>query len=61
MNKYYVYIMANRYNTVLYVGVTNNLKRRVFEHRKKLVKGFSSKCNCNKLVWCEETENVKVL
>ena len=59
MNKYYVYIIANKYNTVLYVGVTNNLLRRVFEHKEKLVAGFSSKYNCNKLVWYIETQNVE--
>jgi len=58
MKKYYVYIMSNKYDTTLYVGVTGDLKRRVFEHREKLVDGFSTKYSCNKLVWYEETENV---
>jgi putative endonuclease len=59
MKKYYVYIMSNKYNTVLYTGVTNNLKRRVYEHREKLIEGFSSKYNCNKLVWYEETGDIE--
>lgn len=59
MKKYYVYIISNKYNSILYVGVTNNLKRRVFEHKEKLVEGFSNKYNCNKLVWYEETGNIE--
>ena len=44
MNKeYYVYIMTNKGNTVLYTGVTNDLKRIVFEHREKLIKGFTNR------------------
>ena len=52
---YYVYIMSNKWNKVLYVGVTNNLIRRVYEHKNKLVKGFTSKYNVNKLVYYEST------
>ncbi|MDX9892893.1 MAG: GIY-YIG nuclease family protein [Patescibacteria group bacterium] len=55
---YYVYLMVNKTNTVVYTGVTNNLRRRVFEHKNKLVKGFTSKYNVNKLVYFEETEDV---
>ncbi|HOX41009.1 MAG TPA: GIY-YIG nuclease family protein [bacterium] len=51
MSTYFTYIMTNKYNTVLYVGVTNNLERRVFEHKSKIVKGFTEKYNINKLVW----------
>lgn len=51
--KYFTYIMTNKYNTVLYTGVTNNLERRVFEHKNKLVKGFSGKYNLDKLVFFE--------
>jgi len=50
---YYVYIMSNYNNTVLYVGVTNNLVRRCHEHKNKLVKGFTEKYNVNKLVYYE--------
>ncbi len=51
MDKLYsVYIMTNKNNTVLYTGVTNNLKRRVYEHREKRVEGFTKKYNVTKLV-----------
>ena len=51
--QYYIYIMTNKWNTVLYTGVTRNLKRRVYEHREKLVKGFTKKYNVIKLVYYE--------
>ena len=54
---YYVYIMTNKTNSVLYTGITNNLSRRTHEHRKKLVKGFTSKYNLNKLVYYEVFES----
>ncbi len=50
MNAYFVYILTNKYNTVLYTGVTNNLERRVYEHTSKLIEGFSKKYNLSKLV-----------
>ncbi len=53
MKQYYVYIATNKVNTVLYVGVTNNLERRFFEHKNKLLPGFTSKYNIMKLVWFE--------
>jgi len=49
---YYVYIMASASGT-LYIGVTNNLLRRVFEHKQKIIKGFTCKYSCNKLVYYE--------
>lgn len=51
---YYVYILTNRRNKVLYTGVTNNLERRIFEHRKGLIDGFSKKYNLKKLIFYEE-------
>ena len=57
--QYYVYIITNKYNTTIYVGVTNNLARRIYEHKNKLVEGFSFKYNLNKLIYFECTENVE--
>lgn len=51
--KAYVYIMTNKRNTVLYTGVTSNLTKRVYEHKKKLVEGFTKRYNVNKLVYYE--------
>lgn len=56
---YYVYIMTNFSNTTFYIGVTNNLRRRVSEHKNKLVEGFTSKYNLNKLVYFESTEDLE--
>jgi putative endonuclease len=50
--------MANQYNTVLYTGVTNDIKRRVYEHKEKLVKGFTKRYNIDKLVYYEMTGDV---
>ena len=49
----FVYMMMNKTNTVVYTGVTNNLKKRVFEHREKLTGGFTQKYRVNKLVYFE--------
>jgi len=58
MNEYYVYIMANRSRT-LYTGVTTNLERRVYEHKHKLVEGFTKKYNITRLVYYEQTSDIK--
>ena len=50
--------MTNKSNAVLYIGVTGNLPRRIQEHKNKLIKGFTEKYNCTKLVYFEQTENV---
>ena len=55
---YYVYIMTNRSKT-LYTGVTNDLMRRVYEHKNKLVEGFTKKYNITRLVYFEETSDVQ--
>ncbi len=56
-NKYYsVYILTNYTNTVLYTGITNNLVRRVYEHKEKIEEGFTQKYNVNKLVYFEVFE-----
>ena len=56
--QYYVYILTNKSNNVLYIGMTNDIKRRVYEHKNKLLEGFTSKYNVNKLVYLECTNDV---
>ena len=56
---YYVYMLSNWNNKVLYTGVTNNLERRICEHKHKLVDGFTKKYNINKLVYFDYTNDVK--
>jgi len=51
--QFYVYIVTNKANTVLYTGVTNDIRRRVYEHKQKLVEGFTKKYNIVKLVYYE--------
>lgn len=58
MKRYYVYIMTNNSKT-LYAGVANNLERRVYEHKHKLIPGFSAKDNINRVVYYEDTCEVK--
>jgi putative endonuclease len=55
---YYVYLLTNWNNQVMYVGMTNDLERRLYEHKHKLFKGFTDKYNLNKLVYFEETQDV---
>lgn len=58
MKQYYVYIMAS-YSRVVYTGMTNDLCRRVYQHKHKLIEGFTSKYNVNQLVYYETTNDVK--
>jgi putative endonuclease len=58
MKQYYVYIMTNNSRT-LYTGITNNLERRVYEHKNKLIKGFTNKYNITKLVFYDSTTDVQ--
>ena len=58
MNKYYVYMMSNISNTVLYTGVTNDLERRIVEHRTPDEKSFTTRYNCHKLVYFEEFSSI---
>jgi len=51
---YFVYILSNKSNNVTYIGITNNLARRVYEHKNKMVEGFTSKYNVDKLIYYEE-------
>ena len=56
---YHVYMLANWNNRVLYVGVTNSLERRLYEHKNGLIEGFTKKYRLHKLVWFESTEDVR--
>jgi len=58
MKEYYVYIMTNEART-LYIGVTNNLERRIYEHKNKLADGFTSRYGLNKLVYFAMTNDVR--
>ena len=58
--RYYTYILTNKYNKVLYIGVTNDLERRVAEHRSGMIPGFTQKYNCHKLVYFEEYSEVEM-
>lgn len=55
--QFYVYIMTNKNNRVLYIGINNDLKRRVYEHKEKLVDGFTKKYNVSKLIYYEIFED----
>lgn len=59
MREYYVYILTNKWNTVLYTGVTNNLNRRISEHRDKVGSSFTTKYNLSKLAFYESTGDVE--
>jgi putative endonuclease len=59
MKDYYVYILASKKYGVLYIGVTNNLLRRVYEHKNKLTKGFTEKYFVGKLVYFEQTDSIE--
>jgi putative endonuclease len=52
-NQYYTYIMTNKSNTVLYTGMTNDLPKRVYEHKSKLIEGFTKKYKITKLIYYE--------
>jgi putative endonuclease len=58
MKTYYVYILASKRNGTLYIGITNDLARRVYEHKSGLIKGFTKKYSVNKLVYFESTSDV---
>ncbi len=59
MQNYYVYIMTNVANTVLYIGVTGDIRRRVNEHRLEVIEGFTKKYNVTKLIYVECYSNIK--
>lgn len=55
----YIYILTNKSNNVLYIGVTSDLKKRIWEHKNKVVDGFTKKYNIDKLVYFEAGENIE--
>ena len=57
---YYVYILSSKRNGTLYIGVTNDLERRLYEHKNHLVKGFTKKYNVNTLVYYEQTNDIQI-
>ena len=56
---YYVYILTNYGESTFYIGVTGNLQKRIWEHKNKIVEGFSNKYNLNKLVYFECTNSIE--
>lgn len=60
MKQYFIYIVTNKQNGVLYTGITSNLIKRIYEHKEKIFDGFSKKYNCNKLVYFEIFDNVNI-
>lgn len=58
MRNYFVYILTTKFNKLLYVGITNNLARRLYEHKNKIIDGYTKKYNVNKLVYFEEFSQV---
>lgn len=58
MKDYYVYILTNEYHNVMYIGVTNDVKRRVYEHKTGATEGFTKRYNVHKLVYVEHCNDV---
>jgi len=58
MNNYYIYILASKKNGTLYIGVTSDLKKRIYQHKTKLVEGFTEKYKVDQLVYFEQTGDV---
>ena len=56
---YYVYLLTNKHNTVLYTGVTNDLRRRTYEHKNRWIEGFTKRYNIDKLVYFESTTDIR--
>ncbi len=59
MKTYYVYVLSSKRNGTLYIGVTNDLIRRVYEHKPNLIAGFTSKYNVHRLVYYEQFDNIE--
>lgn len=59
MNTYFIYILSSPNKSVLYIGVTNDLQRRIAEHKSKMFEGFSKKYNCTDLVYFEKHNQIE--
>lgn len=59
METYFVYILASKKNGTLYVGVTSNIKKRIFQHKNDLIGGFTKKYGVHSLVYYEQTNNIR--
>ena len=59
MKTYFLYIIASPNKKVLYIGVTNNLQRRIIEHKSKLIDGFTKKYNCTELIYFEKHNQIE--
>ncbi|MFT4327407.1 MAG: GIY-YIG nuclease family protein [Wolbachia pipientis] len=60
MKGYHVYILASKHNKALYIGITSNLIKRIWEHKNKAISGFTSKYNVSKLVYFEEFQDISL-
>lgn len=60
MKEYYVYILSNKYNGTLYIGVTSDIIKRIWQHKQKIIKGFTSKYDIDKLVYFEQFNDVNL-
>ena len=58
-NQYYIYILANKRNGTLYIGITSNLVKRAYEHKNNIIDGFTKKYNIHKLVYYEITDDIE--
>ncbi|WP_226742864.1 GIY-YIG nuclease family protein [Polaribacter gangjinensis] len=58
MKKSYIYFLTNKNKTVIYIGVTSNLLKRIYQHKSKQYKGFTTKYNCDQLVYYEEFDDI---
>ena len=60
MKEYYVYILSNKYDGTLYIGVTSDIIKRVWQHKQKIIKGFTTKYNLDKLVYFEQFNDINL-
>jgi putative endonuclease len=60
MKEYYIYILSNKYDGTLYIGVTSDIIKRVWQHKQKIIKGFTTKYNLDKLVYFEQFNDINL-